>query len=451
MTGPGAWLVVAARGAAPCAGCAARAARDHLGPAQGSARAPPTAGVVGVACCSLAALKLLLGLRRRLRRVWLHFDARAIDTGAEVAAGAVSPTVPGLRAKLNAMTPNPGQLKFDLAVRGARLGDGVADHPDLQRLPADADYAVRSIECVLPEEVWVSVPVGDRAGRPVPLRAARRRRHVRGRRRRRALRGAHRAAAALLRRDDAHPAYRCGASAAPRAAIWRSTRWPAARPRRAAFRAASAPAPSRRRRPMRRSPSPTSSTPCARRSRKGQSNSSTLHLGHVEGDERRYRVPRALRARHQAALRHAGRGAGAAAAAPTAGSTGRTPWASTAISYSVEIHDAELLARHRAGRAGAVGRARYYDALRHAATIFPSGTVWSDLIVGLEPPESTMAGIDALVEIGVLPVLSLFRPLDDSALPRLIRCRPPPRSRPSSRTCSTPCASRASTCTGCAT
>ena len=87
-----------------------------------------------------------------------------------------------------------------------------------------------------------------------------------------------------------------------------------------------------------------------------------------------------------------------------------------ALSYSVEIHDPELLQRHCAGRAAHVGRDRYYEALAHAATVFPSGTVWSDLIVGLEPAASTIAGIDRLVGLGVLPVLSLFRPLDDALL-----------------------------------
>jgi hypothetical protein len=81
-----------------------------------------------------------------------------------------------------------------------------------------------------------------------------------------------------------------------------------------------------------------------------------------------------------------------------------------ALSYAVEIHDPNLLARRCAGRVRFIGRERYYDALRYAATIFPSGTVWSDLIVGLEPAESTMRGIDALTAMGVLPVLSLYRP-----------------------------------------
>lgn len=80
-----------------------------------------------------------------------------------------------------------------------------------------------------------------------------------------------------------------------------------------------------------------------------------------------------------------------------------------AVSYAVEIHDAEALGRHCAGRVREIGRERYYEALRRAAAIFPSGTVWSDLVVGLESEASTLAGIDLLTSMGVLPVLSLAR------------------------------------------
>lgn len=81
-----------------------------------------------------------------------------------------------------------------------------------------------------------------------------------------------------------------------------------------------------------------------------------------------------------------------------------------AVSYNVEIHDAEVLARRCAGRVRYIGRERYYDALAYAASVFPSGTVWSELVLGLEPTESTRRGIDALVSSGVLPVLSAWRP-----------------------------------------
>lgn len=86
-----------------------------------------------------------------------------------------------------------------------------------------------------------------------------------------------------------------------------------------------------------------------------------------------------------------------------------------AISYSIEIHDEAILGSLCPGRVEQIGHQRYYDALAHAAAVFPNGTVWSDLIIGIEPLESTVAGIDALVSRGVLPVLSVFRPLADTA------------------------------------
>jgi hypothetical protein len=99
-----------------------------------------------------------------------------------------------------------------------------------------------------------------------------------------------------------------------------------------------------------------------------------------------------------------------------------------AVSYNVEIHDRDALARRCAGRVRYIGRERYYEALAYAAGVFPSGTVWSDLIFGLEPAESTVRGIDALVGIGVLPVLSTFRPaaaeLRTTALPSVDEVSP---------------------------
>lgn len=80
-----------------------------------------------------------------------------------------------------------------------------------------------------------------------------------------------------------------------------------------------------------------------------------------------------------------------------------------ALNYSLEVHDTDILAQRFPGRASQIGRARYYEALQHAAAIFPRGTVWSELIVGCEPSASTLRGIDALTAIGVLPVLSLCR------------------------------------------
>lgn len=80
-----------------------------------------------------------------------------------------------------------------------------------------------------------------------------------------------------------------------------------------------------------------------------------------------------------------------------------------AISYNLEAYDDQAFAAYSPGRAQHVGRKRILDALGHAASVFPGGTVWTDLVVGLESLESTTAGIDALTRAGVAPVLALER------------------------------------------
>jgi hypothetical protein len=77
-----------------------------------------------------------------------------------------------------------------------------------------------------------------------------------------------------------------------------------------------------------------------------------------------------------------------------------------AVSYSMEVFDAATFDRRFPGRAAQIGHARYLSALQYAASVFPRGTVWCDLILGMEEPASTMRGIDALVHRGVLPVLA---------------------------------------------
>jgi hypothetical protein len=80
-----------------------------------------------------------------------------------------------------------------------------------------------------------------------------------------------------------------------------------------------------------------------------------------------------------------------------------------AVSYNLEVFDPDALTRHCVGRARYIGRERYLEALAYAAAIFPSGTVWTDLVLGLEPLESTGAGIEALAEAGVVPVIATSR------------------------------------------
>jgi hypothetical protein len=76
-----------------------------------------------------------------------------------------------------------------------------------------------------------------------------------------------------------------------------------------------------------------------------------------------------------------------------------------ALGYGIEIFDPECLSKHCPERSAMVTRDRYLSALQYAAQIFPNGTVWTDLIVGLEPIASTRTAIDTLTDMGVVPVL----------------------------------------------
>jgi hypothetical protein len=86
------------------------------------------------------------------------------------------------------------------------------------------------------------------------------------------------------------------------------------------------------------------------------------------------------------------------------------------VLYNIEIFDQELFELICPGRARLIGRKRYMDALARAARIFPSGTVASHLMVGLEPPGSTRMGIDFLASMGVVPILPIYRPSPGGAL-----------------------------------
>ncbi len=81
-----------------------------------------------------------------------------------------------------------------------------------------------------------------------------------------------------------------------------------------------------------------------------------------------------------------------------------------AVSYNLEIYDAGTLEQHCPRRAQTIGRHRYLEAMRHATQVFPSGTVWTELVVGVEPLDSTRSAIDDLTAMGVLPVLSIVGP-----------------------------------------
>ena len=91
------------------------------------------------------------------------------------------------------------------------------------------------------------------------------------------------------------------------------------------------------------------------------------------------------------------------------------------LSVNIEIFD-EHVARRRMRQKYDYGRNRYLDYLEAAAAEFDAGRVRSMLLVGIEPPESTLEGVEAIAARGAVPVLSPFRP--DPATP--MRSAQPP-------------------------
>lgn len=68
------------------------------------------------------------------------------------------------------------------------------------------------------------------------------------------------------------------------------------------------------------------------------------------------------------------------------------------------------------GKKERIGKRRYLEALEYTAARFGPVRARSILIVGLEDAVNTLAAVTALVNMGVMPILSPFRPLAGTAL-----------------------------------
>ena len=92
------------------------------------------------------------------------------------------------------------------------------------------------------------------------------------------------------------------------------------------------------------------------------------------------------------------------------------------LSINLELYNQDI-ARKIMHSKWKASRQRYLDFIAEAVPIFGGGNVRSLLMVGIEPLEDTLRGIEALAERGCDPVLSPFRP--DPATP--MRNEKPPR------------------------
>lgn len=86
------------------------------------------------------------------------------------------------------------------------------------------------------------------------------------------------------------------------------------------------------------------------------------------------------------------------------------------LGMNLEFFSPEALHRYAPGKATLLGRDRYFSALERAVARLGPTNTRSILIVGLEPREATLAGVEELARRGVMPILSPFLPLDGSDL-----------------------------------
>ncbi len=90
-----------------------------------------------------------------------------------------------------------------------------------------------------------------------------------------------------------------------------------------------------------------------------------------------------------------------------------------ALAYHLLAWNATAAAAAAPQRSAVISQARILSALRAAAACFPRGAVSTDLLVGLEPLASAELGLEALTAQGIVPNLTVFRPLPgaESAAP----------------------------------
>lgn len=83
----------------------------------------------------------------------------------------------------------------------------------------------------------------------------------------------------------------------------------------------------------------------------------------------------------------------------------------TEIAFNIEIWDRDIAQKWMPGK-GAIPLSNYLDMLEYAVTLWGnSGAVRTSFVVGLEPMNSLLEGIEKVCELGVAPILSVFRPI----------------------------------------
>lgn len=88
----------------------------------------------------------------------------------------------------------------------------------------------------------------------------------------------------------------------------------------------------------------------------------------------------------------------------------------TEVSFNLEIFDRNLAVQFMPGK-GVIPLSVYDNAFRYATKLWgKTGNVRTIFVVGLETASSLLEGIEHVAQLGVAPILSLFRPMPDTPL-----------------------------------
>ena len=86
------------------------------------------------------------------------------------------------------------------------------------------------------------------------------------------------------------------------------------------------------------------------------------------------------------------------------------------IAINIELYNSNTSAKIIKGK-NRIGIDRYFEALEYAVTLLgKKGNVKSVLVVGLENYEDTLIGVEELAKRGVMPILSIFKPVKGTPL-----------------------------------
>lgn len=87
----------------------------------------------------------------------------------------------------------------------------------------------------------------------------------------------------------------------------------------------------------------------------------------------------------------------------------------TALAMNLEIYDDSIRMEICPGKSS-ISREYYFEVLKEAVSLFGKGNVASVLIVGLQPKEDIVTAYRKMVDVGVVPTLIPFKPLDGTQM-----------------------------------